>query len=203
MIDGRRITDSATLEVVTMVYAGLVNKDLVARLQSKNVNAIGLSGADGNIISAVKRPVKTIDYGFAGDLPDSAPASETLQLLLNHQLVPVCCPLTHDGNGQLLNTNADTIASYLGISFGKKYQVTLVFCMDKPGVLSDTGNDNSVINELIPETYQQLVQSGVIVKGMIPKLDNAFAGLRLGIKEIYLCNYQDITGSLGTKITLS
>lgn len=202
MIGGRRITDDATLEVVTMVYGGLVNKQLVANLQAKNVNAIGLSGADGNIITAVKRPVAEIDYGFAGDLPADPPSSKSLELLLDHGLVPVCCPLTHDGQGQLLNTNADTIASYLGISLSKRYSVTLVYCLDKPGVLSDPDNPRSVIRHLLPDNYQELVQSKVIVDGMIPKLDNAFNGLRLGINEIYLCNWEDITGSSGTRITL-
>ncbi|GJM27653.1 MAG: acetylglutamate kinase [Cyclobacteriaceae bacterium] len=202
MVDGRRITDNPTLEVVTMVYGGLVNKNLVAKLQALNVNAIGLSGADGNILPAVKRPVDKIDYGYAGDLPDYMPSSDTLQLLLNHGLVPVCCPLTHDGNGQLLNTNADTIASYLGVSLSRYYRVTLVYCLDKPGVLKDPDDHNSVISQLQPDTYQQLVQSKVIVEGMIPKLDNAFSGLRLGIREIYLCDWKDITGSSGTKITL-
>lgn len=202
MVNGRRITDEATLEIVTMVYAGLVNKNLVAQLQSRNVNAIGLSGADGNIIQATKRPPGAIDYGFAGDLKDSATASKTLELLLNHGLVPVCCPLTHDGQGQLLNTNADTIASHLGIILSRKYKVTLVFCMDKPGVLLDHKDHNTVQVKLDPENYQKLVSEGTIVEGMIPKLDNAFSGLRLGIKQIFLCDWQDITGSSGTKITL-
>ena len=203
MVNGRRITDEAALEVVTMVYGGLVNKNLVAQLQAKKVNAIGLSGADGNIIPAVKRPVMDIDYGFAGDLQDSAPTSRTLEILLNYGLVPVCCPLTHDGNGQLLNTNADTIARYLGITLSRKYAVTLVYCLDKPGVLLDPDDDSSLLSELEPQNYQELVGNGSISEGMIPKLDNAFAGLRLGIERIFLCDWQDITGSSGTKITLS
>jgi len=203
MINGRRITDSDTLEVVTMVYAGLVNKQLVAQLQSKQVNAIGLSGADGNIIQAVKRPVAAIDYGYAGDLPENASSGETIKMLLNNGLVPVCCPLTHDGNGQLLNTNADTIASYLGVSLSKDYQVSLIYCLDKPGVLENPNDNDSVIPELGPAVYQELVQSQVISAGMIPKLDNAFNGLRLGIRQIFLCDWQDITGSSGTRICLT
>ena len=202
MIDGRRITDEATLEVVTMVYGGLLNKRLVAQLQSKGVNALGLSGADGNIIPARKRPVKEIDFGFAGDLKDSSPASQSLEVLLHNEFVPICCPLTHDGKGQLLNTNADTIASHLGITLGKKFKVSLVYCLDKAGVLTDANDQRSVIKKLDPASYQQLVSKGVIYEGMIPKLDNAFAGLRLGIEEIYLGNWQDISGSSGTKISL-
>jgi acetylglutamate kinase len=203
MINGRRITDLDTLEVVTMVYAGLVNKNLVAKLQARGVNAIGLSGADGNVIPAKKRPLKEIDYGYAGDLEDSAPASVTLQLLLLNGMVPVCCPITHDGKGQLLNTNADTIASHLGVTLSRKFRVTLVYCLDKPGVMLDPEEDSSVQKEMDPSNYQQLVSDGVIADGMIPKLDNAFAGLRLGISQIYLCDWQDITGLSGTKITLS
>lgn len=203
MIHGRRITDKASLEVVTMVYAGLINKNLVAQLQSKKVNAIGLSGADANIIPAVKRPVKEIDYGYAGDLHDTAAPSKSLEVLLESGMVPVCCPLTHDGNGQLLNTNADTIASYLGISMRRKFDVTLVYCLDKPGVLMDSNDDKTVLDYLAPSKYQQLVANGTISDGMIPKLDNAFSGLRLGIKEIYLCDWKDITGASGTKVGLT
>jgi acetylglutamate kinase len=203
MVNGRRITDEATLEVVTMVYAGLVNKHLVAQLQAIEVNAIGLSGADANILPAVKRPVGEIDYGFAGDLQDSASTSRMLEILLDNDMVPVCCSLTHDGKGQLLNTNADTIARHLGITLSGKYKVTLVYCLDKPGVLQDQADLHSVLPNLDPGYYQELVNNGTIVEGMIPKLDNAFAGLRLGIEQIYLCDWQDITGASGTKITLS
>jgi len=203
MVNGRRITDEATLEVVTMVYAGLVNKNLVAQLQAKNLNAVGLSGADGNILPAVKRPVMEIDYGFVGDLQDSGSTSHTLEIMLEHGMVPVCCPLTHDGRGQLLNTNADTIARHLGIALSGQYEVTLVYCLDKPGVLLDPADSQSVLSKLDPGHYQQLAAEGTIDGGMIPKLDNAFAGLKLGIKQIYLCDWQDITGSSGTKITLS
>ena len=160
MIQGRRITDQASLEVVTMVYAGLINKHLVAQLQAREVNALGLSGADANIIPAVKRPVKEIDYGFAGDLEDSAIPSHSLEVFLKNGMVPVCCPLTHNGKGQLLNTNADTIASHLGISLGRKFDVTLVYCLDKPGVLGDPEDDGSVIKHLEPSKYQEMVASG-------------------------------------------
>ncbi len=203
MVNGRRITDGDTLEVITMVYAGLVNKNLVVKLQSKNVNAIGLSGADGNTIPAIKRPVKEIDYGFAGDLPDEAPSSHSLKVLLENDMTPVFCALTHDGKGQLLNTNADTIASYLAKVLCRTYQVTLVYCLDKPGVLLNPGDPSTIVKQLNPSYYQELISKGIIVEGMIPKLDNAFSGLRLGVQEIYLCDWQDITGGSGTKISLS
>ena len=203
MINGRRITNLETLDVVTMIYAGLVNKDLVVRLQSKNVNAIGLSGADGNSILAKKRPVGEIDYGFAGDLPDKAQVSESLLLMLNNGLTPVFCALTHDGNGQLLNTNADTIASYLAKTLSASYTVKLVYCLDKPGVLLDKEDNSTVINELGPAYYQDLISDQTIQSGMIPKLDNAFSALRLGVNQIYLCDWKDVSGESGTKITLA
>ena len=203
MVNGRRITDSDTLEVITMVYAGLINKDLVARLQSKNVNAIGLSGADGNSIPAIKRPVKEIDYGFAGDLPDEARSSHSLKVLLENGMTPVFCALTHDGKGQLLNTNSDTIASYLAKTLCRNYQVTLVYCLDKPGVLLKTDDHTTVINELNPSSYEDLISKSIIMEGMIPKLDNAFSALRLGVQQICLCDWNDISGASGTKISLS
>ena len=203
MVKGRRITDGDTLEVVTMVYAGLVNKNLVAKLQSKKVNAIGLSGADGNSILAIKRPVQEIDYGFAGDLTDEAPPSHSLSVFLENGLTPVFCALTHDGKGQLLNTNADTIASYLAKILCRNYQVNLVYCLDRPGVLLNPEDHTNVVKELNPSYYQDLISKGIIVEGMIPKLDNAFSALRLGVQEIYLCDWNDITGGSGTKISLS
>jgi len=191
-----------TLEVVTMVYAGLVNKNLVAKLQSKNVNALGLSGADGNTILAVKRPVDEIDFGFAGDLKDEASSNHSLGIFLENGLTPVFCALTHDGKGQLLNTNADTIASYLAKSLCSKYQVSLVYCLDKPGVMLNPTDQTTMVKELTPSSYEELVSEGSITEGMIPKLDNAFSGLRLGVQEIYLCDWKDITGGSGTKISL-
>lgn len=203
MVNGRRITDGDTLEVVTMVYAGLVNKNLVARLQSKKVNAVGLSGADGNTIPAVKRPVKELDYGFAGDLTDQAHSSHCLKVLLENGMTPVFCALTHDGKGQLLNTNADTIASYLAKILCRNYQVKLVYCLDKPGVLLNPDDHSTIVKQLNPSYYQDLISKSVIVEGMIPKLDNAFSGLRLGVQEVYLSDWKDITGGSGTKISLS
>lgn len=150
MADGRRITDAETLKVVTMVYAGLVNKGIVSKLQAEGVNAIGLTGADGNIIPADKRPVKTIDYGFAGDIQADRIGTATLSALLGSNLSPVIAPITHNGKGQLLNTNADTIAATVAEAMSTRYAVTLVYCFEKKGVLSDPDNDDSVIHSINP-----------------------------------------------------
>jgi acetylglutamate kinase len=188
MADGRRITDRPTLDVVTMVYAGLINKNLVATLQSLACNAIGLTGADANLIPAVKRPVKTIDYGFVGDLTAENINTETVSSLLNAKLTPVLAPITHDGQGTLLNTNADTIASNVSIALAKNYHVKLVFCFEKKGVLSRPDDDNSVIPLLDETLYEKYKSEGVITAGMLPKLDNAFAALRSGIAEVHICS---------------
>ena len=188
MIDGRRITDRETLDVVTMVYSGLINKNIVAALQSHSCNAIGLTGADANILRAVKRPVKEIDYGYVGDLkPDSASVSMMVKLI-ETGLVPVMSPVTHDGAGLLLNTNADTIASNLAVALAKTFNVHLVFCFEKKGVLRNPEDDNSVIDFLNEKLYLQYKNEGVITAGMIPKLDNAFAALRNGVNEVRICS---------------
>lgn len=186
MINGRRITDEPTLEIVTMVYAGLINKGLVARLQAIQCPAIGLSGADGNVILAHKRIVKDIDYGFAGDI--DAVGVNTFKHLLSGGLVPVCCAITHDGKGQLLNTNADTIASRLAVALAPHYRVRLQYSFERPGVLKDPSDNNSVISSLNRTSYEQYKAEGVITDGMIPKLDNAFAGLDAGVSEIVIGN---------------
>lgn len=186
MINGRRITDEPTLEIVTMVYAGLINKGLVARLQAMQCPAIGLSGADGNAILAHKRVVRDIDYGFAGDV--DAVGTDTFNYLLNGGLVPVCCAITHDGRGQLLNTNADTIATSLAVALAPFYRVKLQYSFEKPGVLTDPADDDSVIAYLDKISYERYKAEGVITDGMIPKLDNAFAGLEAGVDEIIIGN---------------
>lgn len=191
-IGGRRLTDTATLEVVVMVYAGLINKSLVAALQSKNVNALGLSGADANIIQAQKRAVLDIDYGFAGDIIPSKQSAINLQGLLSLGLSPVLCPLTHDGQGQLLNTNADTIAAYVARELCSRYVVNLIYCFDRPGVLLDTQDPESVISMLTHDKYLQLKKENRIVDGMIPKLDNAFTALQQGVDRIQLCDWKGI-----------
>jgi acetylglutamate kinase len=204
MVDGRRITDKAMLDVVTMVYGGLVNKNLVAQLQASNCNAIGLTGADGGIIRSVKRPVKTIDYGFVGDI-DSVNA-EQIQSLLNSSLVPVIAPLTYSSDGLLLNTNADTMASATAVAMAKNSDVKLIYCFEKRGVLSDPDDDNSVIASLTPDSYASYKATGAINKGMIPKLDNAFAALQQGVSQVIICHAdeleQAVAGSAGTVLTL-
>ena len=204
MVAGRRLTDSNTLKVVTMVYAGLINKNLVASLQALGVNALGLSGADADIIKAQKRKKSEIDYGFAGDIVPQDLSNSTFSAFFNIGLVPIICPLTHDGHGQLLNTNADTIASYLGQLLCENFYVRLVYCFDKPGVLRDADDLKSVIPELNLEGYQELINKGSIYSGMIPKLDNAFAALQQGVQEILLGDWQGIANlqPKGTKLCL-
>ncbi len=188
MVEGRRITDRETLDIVTMVYAGLINKNMVATLQGHACNAIGLTGADANVIPARKRPVKDIDYGFVGDVDPSCISADTLGSLVRTGLIPVMAPITHDGAGSLLNTNADTIASSVAIALAKIFQVQLVFCFEKKGVLRDPDDDHSVIDFLDEALFRQYKDEGVITAGMIPKLDNAFAALHSGVSEVRICN---------------
>ena len=182
MHEGRRITDTDTLEVVVMVYAGLENKKVVSMLQALGCNAIGLSGPDGNVILADKRPVKDIDYGYVGDV--KAVNTRSLAALLEAGMTPVLCAITHDGNGQLLNTNADTIAAELAIALAGQYQANLYYCFEKPGVMTDIDNMDSVIRYLDPELYAAYREQGVIAEGMIPKLDNAFRALKAGAASV-------------------
>lgn len=185
MIDGRRITDAATLEIVTMVYAGLYNKKVVAQLQAKSCNAIGLSGADGNFIQAHQRIVQKIDYGFAGDI-DQVDA-KGIDRLLKADFTPVFCAITHNRKGQLLNTNADTIASELSTAMATFYEVKLILCLDLVGVLSDHEDPNTLISKLDHASYQRHKKSGKISGGMIPKLDNAFAAISSGVDSVKIC----------------
>ena len=198
MVDGRRITDEATLQVVTMVYAGLVNKKVVAGLQAIGVNAIGLTGADMNVMRSEKRPVQTIDYGFAGDVKEVN--TTALVLLLQNGYVPILSPLTHDKKGLLLNTNADTIAAEAAKALSNLFDVTLIYCFEKSGVLMDETDDNSVIPLLDSELYESYKAAGVIQGGMIPKLDNAFQALEAGVKQVIITKASEITGSKGTYI---
>ena len=182
LIEGRRITDAETLKIVTMVYAGLINKTIIARLQHLNCNAVGISGADANLIQAHKRKGHQIDYGFAGDI-DSI-YTEFLQVLLSKQYVPVIAPITHDKKGQLLNTNADTIAQEIAKSMSSLYETHLIYSFDKAGVLKDVENEQSLIKKITPNDYIQLKAGNIINGGMIPKLDNAFAALTKGVKSV-------------------
>lgn len=186
LVDGRRITDIETLRVVTMVYAGLINKNMVAQLQRYHNNAIGLTGADGNFLKARKRSVKTIDYGFVGDLDKDSVQAEGIAKLLDASFTPVFCALTHDGDGQLLNTNADTIAAALAVSLAKIYETTLIYCFEKKGVLQDIDDEDSLISEIDPERYEKLKLEKIVSEGMLPKLDNAFDAIKSGVKEVII-----------------
>lgn len=198
MVEGRRITDAATLEVVTMVYAGLLNKTVVAKLQALGCNAIGLSGADGNAILAKKRGAGAIDYGFAGDI--ESVNTQMLISLLGGNMTPVFSPITHDGHGQLLNTNADTIARMLAVSLAQNFEVTLKFCFEKNGVLLDPSDDASVLPLLDFEAYERHKTAGVISEGMLPKLDNAFAAKNGGVREVWVCGINGVLEQYGTRI---
>lgn len=186
MVEGRRITDIETLRIVTMVYAGLINKNMVAQLQAKGCNAIGLTGADGNVIKAVKRPVGEVDYGYVGDLDASSVSTETLNSLLNAGMVPVLCAITHDGDTQLLNTNADTIASAVAVAMSALYETSLFYCFEKRGVMRDIDDDGSLVSEIKMEQFETLKNEGVVSGGMIPKLHNAFEAIKSGVSAVYI-----------------
>jgi acetylglutamate kinase len=199
MINGRRITDAEMLKVVTMVYGGLVNKNLVARLQANGVNALGLTGADANVIRAHKRPVKDgIDYGFVGDV--DAANGETLRNLIEAGITPVMAPLTHDLQGNILNTNADTIASETAKALAPYYDVTLIFSFEKKGVLSNPDDDESVIPVITREDFARLKADGTIAGGMLPKLENAFNAIDAGVKAVNITLATAIDGRHGTII---
>ena len=191
-INGRRITDDDTIDIVTMVYGGLVNKKIVAQLQAKGTNAIGLTGADANIIPATKRPVKEIDYGWVGDIESSKLKAQSLQLFLENNMVPVFAPLTHDGDGHILNTNADTIASSIAVALSAFYNVRLIYCFERKGVLENVDNADSVINLITKEKYKQLLAEEKLFAGIIPKIDNAFAAIDAGVKEVLIGDAQDL-----------
>ena len=182
MNEGRRITDEETLNIITMVYAGKINKTLVAKLQANRCNAMGFTGADGNTIVSNKRPVKTVDYGFVGDVIKVN--TSALELLIDANITPVFCAITHDENGQLLNTNADTVASELAISFAHLFQTELYYCFEKNGVLQDVDDDDSVIQKINTKTYQSLIDQGVISDGMLPKLNNCFHAISNEVQKV-------------------
>jgi len=192
VVDGRRITDIETLRVVTMVYGGLINKNIVAQLQRYGNNAIGLTGADGDLIRAEKRPVKTIDYGFVGDIDETSVNLKGIASLMGAGFTPVFCALTHDGEGQLLNTNADTIASVLAVALAKMYHTTLVYCLEKKGVLMDINDEDSIIRNINPERYEELKTKQIIHSGMLPKLDNAFTAIACGVKAVLIGRSDEI-----------
>lgn len=197
-INGRRITDGATIDLVTMVYGGLVNKQIVAKLQQLRSNAMGITGADGNMIVATKRPVKDIDYGFVGDIHASGVNHDLLSSLLNQNIVPIFAPLTH-ADGNILNTNADTIASVLAVAMSKHFNVRLIFCFEKKGVLRDINNLDSVIQHLPKKLYQDLLHQKVFADGILPKLENAYAAIDAGVKEVLIGEATDLVRNTGSK----
>lgn len=202
MVDGRRITDAETLKIVTMVYAGLINKNIVAQLQAEGCDAVGLSGADGNAVRAHKRTVKELDYGFAGDVDDVN--ASFLHSLLQQNRSPVLAPITHDGRGQLLNTNADTVAQETAKAMSERYDVHLIYSFEKSGVLLNAEDETSAIPVMDKTAYAGLKEKGAVFAGMIPKLDNAFAALNSGVKRVVIGKAEDlialVTGRAGTSI---
>lgn len=198
MVSGRRITDAETLKVVTMVYGGLVNKNIVAGLQARGVNALGLTGADMDVIRSVKRPVKEVDYGFVGDV-EKVNAS-FLADLINKGVVPVMAPLTHDGKGNILNTNADTIAGETAKAMASLFDVTLVYCFEKKGVLRDENDDDSVIPQITRAEFDAYVADGTIQGGMIPKLENSFSAINAGVLQVVITLASAINEDAGTII---
>ena len=206
--EGRRITNQETRDVAVMVYAGLINKNIVATLQKNKLNAIGFSGADANVIPAHKRPVKTVDFGWVGDVETEKINAEFITKVIAENVCPVFCAITHDGKGNLLNTNADTIASSLAVALSSYFDINLVYCFEKNGVLENIEDVNSVISKIIPDTYAQLKENNIVNEGMIPKIDNAFAAIEKGVKSVFivketflkkLINENDRTS--GTEIT--
>lgn len=204
IVEGRRITDIETLRIVTMVYAGLINKNIVAQLQAKGCNAIGLTGADGNVIKAVKRPVKDIDYGFVGDLDASSVSTATLNALLTAGMIPVFSAITHDGHTQLLNTNADTIASSIAVAMSDFYETSLIYCFEKRGVMRDIEDDNSLVSEIKSDQFETLKNEGVVSGGMIPKLHNAFEAIKSGVSAVYIGKADELSqvsgNNFGTRL---
>ena len=199
MIDGRRVTDAEMLQVVTMVYGGLVNKNIVAGLQGLGIDALGMTGADMNIIRSDRRPVTTVDYGFVGDVKEVN--GDALATLIRAGVVPVIAPLTHDGKGSLLNTNADTMAGETAKGLASHFDVKLVFCFEKAGVLRDENDDDSVISHITRDSYCNLREEGIVSGGMIPKLDNAFDAIEAGVSEVIITKASSLNNlSAGTHL---
>ena len=200
MIEGRRVTDEQTIDVVTMVYAGLINKKIVAKLQAAGCNAIGLSGADGGVIKATRRAPKPIDFGFVGDISTEGINADFLVRLVEQGVVPVVCSIMHDGEGVLLNCNADSVASSVAVAVAQKDATELLFCFEKRGVLTDVDDPDSVIAEIRPESYRELLSSGVVNKGMIPKIDGAFSAIDRGVSRVTIKHSAELLEDSGTKI---
>ena len=207
MMDGRRVTNQETLDVVTMVYAGKINKNIVAKLQNLNCNAIGFSGADGNLIKSEKRSISNIDYGFVGDVDSKSVNVDLLQELLKLKLVPVFSAITHDQKGNLLNTNADSIASVLSQALSQNYDVELLYCFDKDGILKDVENSDSLVKTLNSKNYEKLRSENKLNKGILPKLKNAFLAKENNVNKVVLLNETKLQNQInhqneGTEITI-
>lgn len=200
MIDGRRVTDRDTLDVVTMVYAGLVNKQIVAGLQAAGCNAIGLSGADANVIPAVRRSPVPVDFGYVGDIDAGEINVGFIEMLLAAGVTPVFCAITHDGCGSLLNSNADSVASAIAVASAAIAPTYMHFCFEKLGVMQDIDDPSSVIDEITPVSYAELRESGVVNKGMIPKIDNAFRAVGAGVKSVAIKHSDNLLTDIGTII---
>lgn len=202
MVKGRRVTDAEMLKVVTMVYAGLTNKTIIAKLQGLNCNALGLTGSDGNVIVAEKRPVIDVDFGFVGDITEANVNTDFLASILNQNMVPVFSAITHDGQGQLFNTNADTIASTLAVALAPFYDVSLIYSFEKKGVLKDINDENSVISSINELNFNNFVEQKVIADGMIPKITNALQAVNQGVKQVIIKNANDLLDDMaGTIVT--
>lgn len=200
MIDGRRVTDARTLEIVTMVYAGLINKRIVAMLQARGCDAVGLTGADGNVIPADRRPAKPIDYGFVGDIAAERVGSRLMASLLEAGKVPVFCAICHDGHGTLLNCNADSVAAAVASGASKIGPSTLVYCFEKAGVMTDLNDESTVIPLVTESIFTKLKEDGVVAQGMIPKLRNALDSAKGGVKAVRICKAEALLGEGGTTI---
>lgn len=200
MIDGRRVTDRQTLDVVTMVYAGLINKRIVAMLQAEGCNAVGLSGADGNVIPARRRPANPIDYGFVGDIDPRAVNDRFIASLLAAGVTPVFCAICHDGGGSLLNCNADSVAAAVAQGASRIDATRLTYCFEKAGVLRDVDDPASVIELVTAESFVTLREQGIVAKGMIPKIENALACAAAGVAEVRICQAEALTVGGGTTI---
>ena len=202
MIEGRRVTDGDTIEVVTMTYAGLINKRIVALLQAAGCNALGFSGADGNLMKATRRPAAPIDYGYVGDIDPADVNAPLLQELLSQGITPVMCAICHDGKGGLLNCNADSVASAMAIGAARVAPTTLTYCFEKAGVLADVDDESSLVPLITPDSFATLKEQGIITKGMIPKVKNALDSARQGVAEVRICKASALLSPTGTIIRI-
>lgn len=203
MIEGRRVTDHETIDVVTMTYAGLINKRIVAMLQAKGCNALGFSGADGNLIKATRRPPHPIDYGYVGDIDPKDINGRLIKTLLEEDITPVMCAICHDGNGTLLNCNADSVAAAIAIGCSRIAPTVLTYCFEKNGVLADVEDESSVIPLISEENFERLKAEGTIAQGMIPKLHNALDAAAKGVEAVRICKADNLLTSIGTVVKLS